>query len=43
MSDDNVWSDGWDPGEDWSGGGGRSKRLPRGSTLDEELLLIGVE
>jgi uncharacterized cupin superfamily protein len=33
MSDDNVWTDEWDPGEDWSGGGGRSKRLPRGSNL----------
>jgi uncharacterized cupin superfamily protein len=35
MSDDNVWSDEWDPGEDWSGGGGRSKRLllPRGDVL----------
>lgn len=27
---DNIWSDEWDPAEeDWSGGGGRSKRLPR--------------
>lgn len=33
MSDDNVWTDAWDPGEDWSGGGGRSKRLPRGPDL----------
>ena len=32
MSDGNVWSDEWDPGEDWSGGGSRSKRQPRGST-----------
>src|SRR5205814_8525667 len=30
MSDDNIWSDDWEPaGDDWSGGGGRSKRLPR--------------
>jgi uncharacterized cupin superfamily protein len=33
MSDDNIWTDEWDPGEDWSGGGGKSKRLPRGSNL----------
>jgi uncharacterized cupin superfamily protein len=29
----NVWTDEWDPGEDWSGGGGRAKRLPRGRHL----------
>jgi uncharacterized cupin superfamily protein len=30
MSDDNIWSDAWgEQGEDWSGGGGRHKRLPR--------------
>jgi uncharacterized cupin superfamily protein len=30
MSDNNIWSDVWgEQGEDWSGGGGRSKRLPR--------------
>jgi len=30
MSDDNVWSDEWgEQAEDWSGGGGRFKRLPR--------------
>jgi uncharacterized cupin superfamily protein len=33
VSDDNVWSDAWEPSEDWSGGGGRSKRLPRGDVL----------
>ena len=33
MSDDNVWSDEWKPSEDWSGGGGRSTRLPRGDVL----------
>jgi len=33
MSHDNVWSDTWDPGEDWSGGGVTSKRLPRGGDL----------
>src|SRR5205085_12298576 len=30
MSDNNIWSDVWDPAEeDWSGGGAVSKRLPR--------------
>ena len=33
MSDDNVWSDEWEPSDDWSGGGGRNKRLPRGDVL----------
>ena len=33
MSDDNIWSDVWDDAEDWSGGGGRGKQLPRGVTL----------
>jgi uncharacterized cupin superfamily protein len=34
MADDNVWSDDWgEQGEDWSGGGGLSKRLPRGDQL----------
>ena len=33
MGDDNIWTDAWDPGEDWSGGGARAKRLPRGSNL----------
>ena len=39
MSDDNIWTDEWDEGEDWSGGGGSAKRLPRaerlGATVDE--------
>jgi uncharacterized cupin superfamily protein len=30
MSDNNIWTDTWDPAEeDWSGGGAVSKRLPR--------------
>ena len=34
MSDDNIWSDEWgEQEEDWSGGGGRGKRLPRGDDL----------
>ena len=37
MSDDNVWTDTWEPGEDWSGGGGEAKRLPRGDQLGATL------
>jgi uncharacterized cupin superfamily protein len=34
MSDANIWSDDWGAQEeDWSGGGGRSKRLPRSDRL----------
>lgn len=33
MGDNNIWTDDWDSGEDWSGGGSRSKRLPRGVRL----------
>jgi uncharacterized cupin superfamily protein len=30
----NIWSDEWDDGEDWSGGGSRSRQLvPRGPLL----------
>ena len=30
MTDTNIWSDDWgEQGEDWSGGGGRGKPLPR--------------
>ena len=41
MSDDNVWTDEWDPGEDWSGGGARSKRLPRGEQLGATVYELG--
>jgi uncharacterized cupin superfamily protein len=41
MSDNNIWSDEWDPGEDWSGGGARSKRLPRGATLGASVYELG--
>ena len=34
VTDDNVFSDDWgEQADDWSGGGARSKRLPRGETL----------
>ena len=41
MSDDNIWTDEWDPGEDWSGGGARGKRLPRGANLGASLYELG--
>ena len=41
MSDRNVWSDKWDPGDDWSGGGARSKRLPRGPNLGCSVYELG--
>jgi uncharacterized cupin superfamily protein len=38
LSDDNIWSDEWGKQpEDWSGGGGRSKRLPRSERLGATL------
>ena len=41
MSDSNIWTDEWDPGEDWSGGGGASKRLPRGPSLGASVYELG--
>jgi uncharacterized cupin superfamily protein len=41
MSDDNVWSAEWDQGEDWSGGGVRAKRLPRGEQLGATVYELG--
>ena len=41
MTHDNVFSDEWDPGEDWSGGGARSKRLPRGAELGATVYELG--
>ena len=41
MSDSNIWTDEWDPGEDWSGGGGASKRLPRGPNLGASVYELG--
>lgn len=41
MSDHNIWSDDWDPSEDWSGGGARSKRLPRGPNLGASVYELG--
>ena len=41
MSDDNIWTDEWDDGEDWSGGGSKSKRLPRAEQLGATLYELG--
>lgn len=41
MTDANVFSDVWDPDEDWYGGGGRSKRLPRGPELGASVYELG--
>jgi uncharacterized cupin superfamily protein len=41
MGDDNVWTDDWDEGEDWSGGGSRSKRLPRAEQLGATVYELG--
>jgi uncharacterized cupin superfamily protein len=41
MSDNNIWTDEWDPGEDWSGGGARAKRLPRGHDLGATVYQLG--
>jgi uncharacterized cupin superfamily protein len=41
MSDNNIWTDEWPPGEDWSGGGSRSKSLPRGASLGASVYELG--
>jgi uncharacterized cupin superfamily protein len=41
MSDDNIWTDDWDEGEDWSGGGGNAKQLPRAERLGATLYELG--
>ena len=41
MSDNNIWTDEWDPGEDWSGGGATAKRLPRGRDLGATVYQLG--
>jgi len=41
MSDNNIWTEEWPPGEDWSGGGSRSKPLPRGDSLGASVYELG--
>jgi uncharacterized cupin superfamily protein len=43
MSEENVWTDQWDPGEDWSGGGGKSRGLPRGNDLGASVYELAPE
>jgi uncharacterized cupin superfamily protein len=33
LSDNNIWTDEWESGDDWSGGGAEAKRLPRGDQI----------
>lgn len=41
MSRDNIWTNEWPPGEDWSGGGSRARRLPRGEALGASVYELG--
>jgi uncharacterized cupin superfamily protein len=42
MGDDNIWSDIWDEGGgDWSGGGGKEKRLPNSERLGATVYELG--
>jgi uncharacterized cupin superfamily protein len=41
MGDDNIWTDQWDEGEDWSSGGAKAKRLPRAEQLGATVYEIG--
>ena len=41
MSDDNIWTEEWDEGEDWSGGGSKAKRLPHGEQLGATAYELG--
>ena len=41
MSEDNIWTEAWDEGEDWSGGGSRQRRLPRGENLGGTVYELG--
>jgi uncharacterized cupin superfamily protein len=41
MSDDNIWTDDWDSGEDWSGGGSKSKRLARAERIGATVYELG--
>ena len=41
MTDNNIWTDEWDEGEDWSGGGAKSKRLPHAEQLGATVYELG--
>jgi len=41
MSDSNIWSEEWgERGEDWSGAGGRGKRLPHSDRLGATVYVM---
>ena len=37
----NIWTDDWDEGEDWSGGGGKWRVLPRGTQMGATVYELG--
>jgi len=41
MSENNLWTDEWDEGADWSSGGARSKRLPHAESLGATVYELG--
>jgi uncharacterized cupin superfamily protein len=41
MGDGNIWTDNWDAGEDWSGGGAKARRLARGNELGATVYELG--
>jgi uncharacterized cupin superfamily protein len=41
MGDNNIWTDEWPSGEDWSGGGSQGKQLPRGDDLGASVYELG--
>lgn len=41
MTDNNIWTDEWDEGEDWSGGGAHAKRLPHAERLSATVYELG--
>jgi uncharacterized cupin superfamily protein len=41
MSDDNIWTNDWDTGEDWSGGGSKAKQLARADRLGATVYELG--
>jgi len=41
MSDDNIWTNDWDAGEDWSGGGSKAKQLARADRLGATVYELG--
>jgi uncharacterized cupin superfamily protein len=41
MGGDNIWGEEWPSSEDWSGGGSRSRRLPRGEELGASVYKLG--